>query len=552
MILHARDARRGRLVVAANAIARQLGVLPKMPLNQACALCPDAQIVEHDPQADIEALCSIAEAAQCFSPIVGIETLDAEPWAGRSIHQPQAVLLDVTGIAHIFGDEQKLTQAVMAWIQSQKYYASIAIAPSVGAAWALANYARRSHIAAQMLTLATHGSFAAIQPAVSIAPSETSAEQIESLPIESLRIDQVTASKLHRLGVRTINQLMDLPRAGLVSRLGETLLDRIDQTLNSKHEPIVGLHATPELSIFECLEHPTPVRESIDEILLSQMRNLVHTLHQMGHGAVRLVCRIELERNAIPVDLDTETTIPPTRLTKVFQIGLYQPSADPAHLLWLLSGQLDSVFQQAPRNANEEGCWVRSIGLQATQTAPIIWQQTNLFERQIVLHRDAIARLIDNLSARMGRTAVVAPKIHRDPQPELAFSWRPLTGWRKDGLPQETKRKIAKQPRRDFFTEQNIGPSSNDYWRRPIRLHSAPVPIEVRKLSQAGVIEELCIRGKVQPVVECCGPERVDSGWWQGATQQRDYYRVELESSSWIWIYLDRRSQCWYLHGEFD
>ena len=549
ILLHSRDARRGRVVTAANATARAFGIVPQMQLSQASMLCPDAQLVEHDPQADIESLCSLAESAQCFSPIVGIEQLDVQPWAGRSLHQPQSILLDITGIAPLFGGDTKLATTVHRWVADQGYWASIAIANSIGTAWALANYAHRTKLVADLIEIERTGNTQSVVPAITISePNESINVATYPLPIEALRLEQATVTKLHRLGIRKIRELVELPRVGLASRFNEQLLQRMDQALHNKHEPILTLHASPELAIEECLEHPTPLRTTIDSIVSDQVHRLTRVLNAIGHGVVRLVCRIEMELNAIPIESDIESQndqAPP--IARVFQIGLFQPSNEPEHLLWLLTGQLDAHYSKGPSHY-----WARSISVQATLTAPLTWKQNDLFDRHSALHRDSIAKLVDSLSARMGRTAVVAPSIQRDPQPELAYSWRPLTGWRQDGKSQETKRKLARAPKRNFAEPQGLEPNPNELWRRPMRLLHPSKPVEMQRVDENGMPMRMVYQGSPLDVVRATGPERIDTGWWQGATQQRDYFRIELSTGTWLWVYRDRREQKWYLHGEFD
>ena len=549
ILLHSRDARRGRVVTAANATARAFGIVPQMQLSQASMLCAEAQLIEHDPQADIESLCSLAESAQCFSPMVGIEQLDAQPWAGRSLHQPQSILLDITGIAPLFGGDTKLATTVHRWVADQGYWASIAVANSIGTAWALANYTQRTKLATDLAEIERTGNTQSVVPAITIfEPNEAIGIATYPLPIEALRLEQATVTKLHRLGIRKIGELVELPRAGLASRFNEQLLQRMDQALHNQFEPIVTLHASPELAIEECLEHPTPLRTTIDSIVTDQVHRLTRVLNSIGHGVVRLVCRIEMELNAIPIESDIENQsgqAPP--IARVFQIGLFQPSNEPEHLLWLLTGQLDAHYAKGPSHY-----WARSISVQATLTAPLTWQQNDWFDRHSAIHRDAIAKLVDSLSARMGRTAVVAPAIQRDPQPELAYSWRPLTGWRQDGKSQVTKRKLARAPKRNFAEQQGMEPNSNELWRRPMRLLHPPKPIEMQKVDGNGAPLRMVYQGSPLAVVRATGPERIDTGWWQGATQQRDYFRIELSTDSWLWVYRDRREQKWYLHGEFD
>jgi len=48
------------------------------------------------------------------------------------------------------------------------------------------------------------------------------------------------------------------------------------------------------------------------------------------------------------------------------------------------------------------------------------------------------------------------------------------------------------------------------------------------------------------------GPERIESGWWDGAEVRRDYYRASNARGESFWIFREHRGdQGWYLHGVF-
>ena len=47
------------------------------------------------------------------------------------------------------------------------------------------------------------------------------------------------------------------------------------------------------------------------------------------------------------------------------------------------------------------------------------------------------------------------------------------------------------------------------------------------------------------------GPERIESGWWDGKDVARDYYIVRQAGGARLWVFQERRSKCWYLHGVF-
>jgi protein ImuB len=65
---------------------------------------------------------------------------------------------------------------------------------------------------------------------------------------------------------------------------------------------------------------------------------------------------------------------------------------------------------------------------------------------------------------------------------------------------------------------------------RPLWLLKAPQPIHAPEVAEP--------------------PERIESGWWDGADATRDYYRVERDGSR-AWVFQDRRSGDWFLQGWF-
>ncbi len=51
------------------------------------------------------------------------------------------------------------------------------------------------------------------------------------------------------------------------------------------------------------------------------------------------------------------------------------------------------------------------------------------------------------------------------------------------------------------------------------------------------------------------GPERIESGWWDGKDVRRDYFVAENPQGELMWIYRDHRYGIddgeWFLHGVF-
>lgn len=606
------------LVAAANLSARSAGVRPQMRMSEASALTssrPGTAVYPFDLQEDLDGLCQLAEAAQRFSPIVGLEQLDKKIWCGRTLQQPESILLDVTGIGKLFGGEDSLAHEVCSWLSSQAYFGCVAIAGSVAAAWALANYALRnpaSGISVPVLpqptshdpnkdtaadqSAAGNGQATGLRPAevvertnapdvqalqqpslqpppgrYLIADPGTDAQWTQDLPIAALRLQTETVTALRRLGINTIGQLQQLPRSGLASRLGEPLITRWDQVAGEKREPIIAQQIDPQWTLEQSIEHPTCEQATLKEIIRRLCYSLAERLARRGEGALRIVCRLDM--------LDS--------LPLVMQLGLFRPTNEAAHLEVLLAGQLEQHFR---RDITQP---VHQISMQASLTAVMQWRQGDLFDEGDAANRQQIASLVDSLSARLGRKSVLSVKVSREAQPELAYTLEPMTGRRNDGTQQQAGRKLSSR-----LSTRRAEPSRADPLRRPSHLFHPPAAIEVRMVpkpvpkqpvpqqpvpqqpqhAQASAAAEQTVprpkevganaplegdaerpqqlqfkyQGSWYTAVSHRGPERLESGWWRGPSSRRDYYCTVTTDGSWWWLYRDMATNAWFLHGKFD
>ena len=76
---------------------------------------------------------------------------------------------------------------------------------------------------------------------------------------------------------------------------------------------------------------------------------------------------------------------------------------------------------------------------------------------------------------------------------------------------------------------------------RPVWLLAEPAPFcaaDLRRLHGGGLILEE-------------GPERIESGWWDGRGVARDYYVARQTRGARWWIFQERQTKDWYLHGVF-
>lgn len=203
------DKVRGALVlVAVDAAAARIGLVPGLPLTTARALHPGLAVAEAEPAADAEALAAIADWCERYTPLVGLD--------GAA-----AVALDIAGSAHLFGGEATMLADALTRLRRQGFHAQGAIAGTRSAARALARF----------------GGAPAAGAGLVVSPGAEAAA-VAPLPIEALEGDEPEAVALGRLGFRTLGQLAAAPRAPLAARFGAGLLARLDRIAGRAEEPI--------------------------------------------------------------------------------------------------------------------------------------------------------------------------------------------------------------------------------------------------------------------------------------------------------------------------
>jgi len=178
----------------------------------------------------------------------------------------------------------------------------------------------------------------------------------------------------------------------------------------------------------------------------------------------------------------------------IVQVSLSSPARDAERLTQLLRERLGSVALARP---------VEAIQLEAENFVPLPGRSAGMFGDAAAEAEDWV-RLLERLRARLGRDAVCGLAAQPDHRPEHA--WRRVE-------PGEWDPREFRQP----------GP-------RPLWL------LEPKKLDE-------------NTFVRLAGPERIESGWWDGDDAKRDYFVARLADASLGWIYCEAGE--WYLHGLF-
>lgn len=332
-----------RLVAAASAEARALGLVPGMALSQARALVPGLEVADADPEGDAALLERLALYA-------------ARRWTPRAaISAPDGLFLDLTGGAHLFGGEARICARIVDFLARFGFTARIAVAGTWGAAYALARFS---------------------DEAVTLCPPHGEAEALAPLPLAALRVGEEALGAARRLGIETIGALLAMPRAPLQRRFGAALLARLDQALGRVPEaldPVVPAEAPAAMLRFA---EPIAGREAIAAALGELMEQLAGTLAGRGLGSRRLVLA------CLRVDGAEQ------RLA----VGTARATRDAAHLLRLLLPKIEEI---------DPGFGIEAMRLVAARVEPLAPEAV---AGALSGERPAqdLALLVDRLAGRLG------------------------------------------------------------------------------------------------------------------------------------------------------
>jgi protein ImuB len=76
-----------------------------------------------------------------------------------------------------------------------------------------------------------------------------------------------------------------------------------------------------------------------------------------------------------------------------------------------------------------------------------------------------------------------------------------------------------------------------------------PIPVASDGSGRPIAILNGALKGELRLVR---GPERIESGWWDGADVERAYFEVETKTGSHLWLFRDARTGAFFAHGAFS
>jgi protein ImuB len=490
---------------AVNDAAAALGLCAGMALADARAMYPKIHVADADAPADVALLEAIADWCDRYTPLVGLDA-------------PDGLILDVSGCAHLFGGEAALATDLVRRLGAQGYQARVAVADTVGCAWAAARFFSSS---APPERGGDHW----------LVPSGQDRDVLAPLPLAALRLSSDIIQALAQVGLKRIADVLDLARAPLAARFGAQFVRRIDQALGRADEPI-----TPRLPI------PAVIAEQRFADPIALERDLLGTIERLAAKLAAL-----LERRGEGARLLQAALFRTDGKVFRIEVGTSEPLREPARIRHLFADRLGVIGDEV-----DPGFGYDILRLAALVTERHEPAQTGLASPD---HAAELAHLIDRLGARFGLRRITRFVAQDTYIPEFAVAAVGAASVRGSAFSAHSRAALH---------QDSLAPT------RPIRLFARPEPVEAIAEVPDGPPVRFRWRHVLHEVTHVEGPERIAMEWWRdetGKVLMRDYFRVESREGMRVWLFRawpkpkdaeqdqDRQQPqpptSWFVHGVF-
>jgi protein ImuB len=439
----------------------------------------------------------------------------------------EAVLMDVTGSLRLFGGLAKLVEQLERklgqFFESNRALAQVDIAQ--GATSLIAIGRLRLHLLRQN------------------SPPANIKTRVAYLPMHTLAAARPHLDVLERIGCRTWDDLLRLPRDGVARRFGAELLQALDRARGSASDDyewqVLPEHFEEKLELNALVIHAPALMAGVERLL-------VH-LHAWLLGRQSGLCALKITWH-----LDPRRDVPPTG---ELEIRTAQPAQDLRHVARLIAEHLAQQKLPAP---------VHSLSLQSLVTELLADSAaaTGSLLMEARKQGDSAVELVERLSARLGDARVQAWQPCEDHRPEQMQRWVPARSAIKSiaAHPGALRARGLKR----FKKEAGEAPPAS----RTEALYPTWLLPEPLKLGTSG--SSPVYQGKLTRLT---GPQRLEAAEWLLAGRDaadlaglcekpwafRDYFIYRSQQGGLLWIYSERlgespqhaRQRAWYLHGFF-
>lgn len=310
---------------------------------------------------------------------------------------------------------------------------------------------------------------------------------LAKVPIACTAWDAERLQTLRAMGVTHLGGLMRLPRAGLARRLSPSLVLDLDIALARQPAPRRAFVRRERF------------RERCDfETEIEHVAYLEKALEPLIERCAQFLRRRQAGIQALQLKLRHREG-PATCV----QLGLASITSERRRLSDVLCQKLARLDLRAP---------VRGMELISGSLRGLSASSRDVFAGFTGAgSRDSAPQLVERLRARLGEEAVYGVCLIPEHRPEAAW-----------GRVHELRLTAAARIDEESI-DQNLP--------RPVWLLNDPLPLAKPEILQ--------------------GPERIESGWWDGKGVARDYYIARHSDGVRLWVFQERQSKRWYVHGVF-
>ena len=364
--------RNKQIMVRISRQANRQGLRTNMPLADARIISSDLQTFQFYPQKEQKLLKAMAEWFIRYTPYV-------------ALNSPDGLFLDLTGCT-VWKSEEQHVEEIKAHFYG-KYHVKIGIADTLGAAWAIAHYAKEQ-----------------------IAKPNEQLKHLLNLPPKALQLEESTLQRLEKLGFYSIDSFIHIAPSTLRRRFGDEINLRIGQALGRKPEAFEPItEPNPYEERLHCLE-PIQTAKGIEIAIANLLETLCSRLQKEDVGV----------RNA---------TLSAFRLDGKLQqitIGTNQPSIHIKHLFKLFELKIKQI---------EPDLGIELFIMKVTKIEELPKQQETFWQTDTPTDLGEIAELLDRISIKAGKNAIrrYLPQEHHWPENSIKavtnLKEQPETEW---------------------------------------------------------------------------------------------------------------------------
>lgn len=415
-------------LVSLNSAAQAQGLSVGQSLADARSFLSHLTSEPADPQIPEQFLATLARWSERFTPLAGLHG-PFKPELGAN--RQDALVLDISGIAHLFGGEQAMLE------HSLRAFADFGLT--------VQGCITDTKAGARALCL--------LKPETHIVPRGKIFEAVKDLSIQALEPSAAVTKQLTHLGLLKIEHLVNLPKGGLARRFGLDLVQRLNQMLGLSPDPIEPIEMNRPYSVR--LRFPEPLGLQDDLVAAAEriLKHLFQRLSKQSLGLRQLVF----------------TLTSPNGECETIQLGFAAACNDLAMVMRLLEPKLE-------KTTSEFG--FDEVRGQALQTGNLLEKQDSLIADSHTQKQDALNQLYSLLGNRIGFEHIchfVPVDTHL---PEQRFALAPLIK-PELGAP-FVARGIAKRPLSCFRPEPLIRTPDTSCHHPPIAFSWRRRPYQIR------------------------------------------------------------------------